>query len=288
MPDYRLVRRMRCTMALQVIGAASMLASPALAGSGANYVLYNHHTAEQGEKEIKLLSDFGHVGNGGANYFAQLIEFEYGVTDRWTTALYFEGDKTDGENYAFGGWRFENRLRVFSGGVFLNPVVYAEYEELRPAHRFKRAVVGRTDGEEGEEEEEGTEHEVETKLILGQDLNDRLDVSFNWINEANLDNGKWAFGYAAGLNYVVFEAVNGTAGRNWTLKQVKLGVEFFGGLGDSDKGLTFDGSKTEQYAGVNLKGELANGIQLGLGGAFGLTDVSQDAIVRTSVGVEFD
>ena len=76
-------------------------------------------------------------------------------------------------------------------------------------------------------------------------------------------------------------------GRGWDLKEVKLGVEFYGGLGDSDKGLTFDGSKTEQYAGVNLKGELANGVQLGIGGAFGLTDDSQDSIVRTSIGYEF-
>lgn len=284
---YRLVRRSRCTVVALVVGTVTTIVSPALAGSGANFVLYNHHTADQGEKEIKLLSDFGNVGNGGANYFAQLIEFEYGVTDRWTTALYFEGDKIDGENYAFGGWRFENRVRVFSGDVFLNPVLYAEYEELRPAHRFKRVVVGRTDGGGEEEEEEGTEHEVETKLILGQDINDRLDVSFNWINEVNLDNGKWAFGYAAGLNYVVFEEEGRNGGRGWNLKEVKLGVEFFGGLGDSEKGLTFDGSKTEQYAGLNLKGELANGVQVGIGGAFGLTDDSQESIVRTSIGYEF-
>lgn len=283
---YRLVRRSRCAVAALVAGAAFPLVSPALAGSGANVVVYNHHMAEQGEKEINLLSDFGNPGNGGANYYAQLIEFEYGVTGRWTTALYFEGDKIDGENYAFGGWRFENRVRVFAGDVFLNPVLYAEYEESRPAHRFKRAVTGRTDGG-GDDEGGVTEHEVETKLILGQDINDRLDVSFNWINEANLDSGNWAFGYAAGLNYVVFETGGGKGGRGWDLKEVKLGVEFYGGLGDSDKGLTFDGSKTEQYAGVNLKGELANGVQLGIGGAFGLTDDSQDSIVRTSIGYEF-
>lgn len=284
MPSYCHRRRSRCCAAVLCLGAVLTSLSPASAGSGANYVLYNHHTASQGEKEIKLLSDFGNPGNGEANYFAQLIEFEYGVTDRWTTALYFEGDKIDGENYAFGGWRFENRLRLFEGNVFLNPVLYAEYEELRPAHRIKRGAVGRTDGG-GEEEEEGTEHEVETKLILGQDVSDRLDVSFNWINETNLDSGKWAFGYAAGLNYVLFE-VDGS-NRGWEMKEVKLGVEFFGGLGDSEKGLTFDGSKTEQYAGVNLKSELANGVQVGIGGAFGLTGDSEDAIVRTMIGYEF-
>ena len=110
-------------------------------------------------------------------------------------------------------------------------------------------------------------------------------MAFNWINEVNFDNGHWAFGYAAGLNYVLFEDDDR---KGMELKEVKLGLEFFGGLGDSEEGLTFDGSKTEQYAGINLKGELANGVELGLGGAFGLTSDSEDAILRTSVGYEFD
>lgn len=269
-------------------GAMLIPAAPAIAGSGANFVLYNHHMAERGEKEIKILSDFADVGNGNANYYAQMIELEYGVTDRWTTALYFEGDKIDGEDYAFGGWRFENRVRLFEGNVFLNPVLYAEYEQLEPEHRIKRAVVGRTDGEESEEEEEGTEHELETKLILGQDINDRLDVSFNWINETNFDTGKWAFGYALGFNYVLFEDENSKGTRGWGLKEVKLGGELFGGLGDSEDGLTLNASETEQYAGLNLKGEFANGIEIGIGGAFGLTDDSENAILRTMIGYEFD
>jgi hypothetical protein len=285
----RLMRPARRAGAGLCFGALVLPVAPAFAGSGANFVLYNHHTAEQGEKEIKLYSDFANVGSGGADYFAQLIEFEYGVTDRWTTALYFEGDKIDGEDYEFGGWRFENRVRLFEGNVFLNPVLYAEYEELKPAHRYNRAVVGRTDGEEGEEEEEeGTEHELETKLILGQDINDRLDVSFNWINETNFDTGEWAFGYALGFNYVLFEDEGSKGARGWALKEVKMGAELFGGLGDSEEGLTLSASETEQYAGLNLKGEFANGIELGIGGAFGLTDDSENAILRTMIDYEFN
>lgn len=261
--------------------------SPASAGSGANFVVYNHHLADQGEKEVKLYSDFSDAGPAGSDYFAQLVELEYGVTDRWTAALYFEGVKSSGEDYEFGGWRFENRVQLFKGSVFLNPVLYVEYEQLEPDHRYKRSVKGRVEAGEGDKEE-ATEHELETKLLLGQDVTDRLDVAFNWINEVNLDSGKWEFGYAAGLNYVLFETEASTAAGGWSIKEVKLGAELFGGLGDSQEGLTVSASETEQYAGINLKGEFSNGIEVGIGGAFGLTDHSENAILRTFIGYEFD
>lgn len=266
---------------------AATVAIPAFAGSGANFVTYNHHTADQGEIEVKLFTD---VSEGaGSDYFAQLVEIEYGVTDRWTTALYFEGVDSDGDDYEFGGWRFENRFRLFEyGAVPLNPVLYVEYEALEPSHRYIRGVTGRVgEADEGEEEEEGTEHELETKLILGQDLSDRLDVAFNWINEVNLDSGDWEFGYALGVNYVLFEVKSG-ARHSWALKEAKLGLELFGGLGDAQEGLTLDPDETKQYAGINVKGELANGVELGVGGAFGLTDHSEDAVLRMMVGYEFD
>jgi hypothetical protein len=271
---------------LPVLTALVVLAPSADAGSGANFVTYNHHTADKGEFEVKLLTD---VSNGnGSDYYAQLVELEYGFTDRWTAALYFEGVESEGSGYEFGGWRFENRLRLFDYGAFpLNPVLYAEYEELEPEHRYKRAVTGRAGEEEGEEEEEGTEHELELKLLLGQDIGDRIDVAFNWISEVNLDTGAWEHGYAMGLNYVLFET-EGSGRHSWALKEVKLGLELFGGLGDSEEGLTLDPDETEQYAGLNLKGEFANGFEAGLGGAFGLTGHSEDAILRMMLGYEFD
>lgn len=260
--------------------------SAAQAGSGANFVTYNHHTAHKGEVEVKLLTD---VADGdGSSYLAQLVELEYGVTDRWTTALYFEGAKDDGEDYEYGGFRFENRLRLFEyGTVPFNPVLYVEYEQLEPEHKYIRGVTGRAGDEEEEEEEEGTEYELETKLLLGEDITDRLDVAFNWINEVNLDNGHWEFGYAMGLNYVLFEN-EGAGGHGFALKEAKLGLELFGGLGDAQDGLTLDADETKQYAGINLKGEFANGLAAGVGGAFGLTDHADDAILRMMVGYEFE
>jgi len=174
---------------------------------------------------------------------------------------------------------------VFEGNVFLNPVLYAEYEQLQPEHKYLFEVVGRA-GEE-EDEDEATEHELETRLILGQDVTDRLNLAFNWINEVNFDNGEWEFGYAAGLNYVLFEDEEQRS-RSWEIKELILGLEFYGGLGDSAEGLTLSGSETAQYAGINLKTEFANGFEIGVGGAFGLTDLSEDALLRTSLSYAFE
>ncbi len=276
--------------ALLAGAAALTFSGEASAGSGANFVTYNHHVAEKGEIEVETFSDFSNVGNGGEDYTAQLIELEIGVTDQLTSSFYLEGDKIEGEGYAFGGFRFENRYRVFKQDTLLNPVLYLEYLQLEPEHRYIKDVTGRAGGEE-EEEEEGTEHELETKLIIGRDFSDRLDAAFNWISEVNLDTGDWEFGYAFGLNYVTYKAADGEHEgghkRGWDIEEVKLGAELFGGLGDSVDGLTLDGGETAHYAGLNLKGEFENGIELGVGAAFGLTDESEDQILRLTLAYAF-
>jgi hypothetical protein len=279
-----------------LLSAAVAMGVPgaARAGQDANFILYNHYMEEKGATEIEVYSDYSHVGKGEPNYTAQLFEIEYGVTDLWTTAVYLEGAKTfeEGENYDFASFRFENRLRLFKDETLLNPVLYAEYEQKKPESRYVRSVVGRIDGEEEEEEEgeEETEHELETKLILGHDFSSRLNVAFNTIQELNFDNGAWAFGYAGGVNYVFFRSFDAPAEQlgDSCLNKLTLGIEFFGGVGDSVKGLTFDPDKTEQYAGVNLRADFKNEAHVGIGGAFGLTEHSEGAILRLTAGYEFE
>lgn len=276
------------------IGAIA-LCSPAMAGNGANFVLYDHHTGEAGETEIKIYNDYGKLQDGG-HYTAQLLEFERALTDQWVVAAYLESHARSGDEWEFDGFRFETRYRLFDyGAVPFNPVVYVEYINKKEGALYLREAVGRTDGDEEEheaagphEEEDEREHELESKLILGHDVNDRLRIGFDWINEVNLKSGNWEFGYAAGLTYTLFEVEGEQRGQGFDVKEVKLGAELYGGLGDSVKGVTLNGSKTEQYAGLNLKTEFANGTMFMLGGAFGLTNDSRDAIFRAMVGIEFD
>jgi hypothetical protein len=80
----------------------------------------------------------------------------------------------------------------------------------------------------------------------------------------------------------------GLKAKSWDLEKLTLGVEIYGGLGDAELGLTLDPNKTEQYAGINLETEFDNRFHFTVGGAFGLTEPSQDAILRLSAGYEFE
>ena len=262
----------------------------AQAGNEANFVLYDHHTEAKGTTEINLWSDFSRGAPGDPSYAAQLLEMERAITDQWMAAVYFEGDKIAGDDYGFGGWRLESRYRLFPYSTFLNPVLYLEYADLRPDHRYLLEVVGRTDAPESE-----SGSELESRLILGHDFSDRFDVAFNWINDVNLSTGDWEFGYAAGLNYALFEGAKGsgegTVPRRadaWCLKEVKLGAELFGGLGDSALGLTLNPNVTQEYAELNLRGELNNGLHAQLGAAVGLSRASEPALLRLMFGYEFE
>jgi hypothetical protein len=283
---------------LGAIVAASALSGPAWAGNEANFVLYDHHTDAKGEVEINGFSDFSNAAGEDPRYSAQLLEIEGAITDRWEAALYLEGDNIDGEDYQFGGWRLESRYRLFDYGAFLNPVLYVEYENLKPDHKYLLDVTGRTDAPEGPET---TEHEIESKLIVGHDITNKLDVAFNWINETNLDTGRWEFGYALGFNYAIYGEANQEAEEqhgkgsehsetppSWALKELKVGGELYGGLGDSGLGLTLDPDVTQQYAELNLKTEFANGLHVMVGGAAGLTRVSERGLLRLMIGYEFE
>jgi len=300
------------------IGATFALGSAAWAGNGANFVLYDYHTAEKGEAEFVVMTDFSTDVEGEPSYIATMIEFEYGVTDWWTMEFMAEGQQTEGQDFINTGWRLENRFRLFPYGTFLNPVIYTEYESLKPETKYLMEVSGRTDTPEpaGPEKDERI---FETRLILGQAVTDKLDVAFDWINETDTRSGDTAFGYAFGINYLLYasggevhehKGHGGTAGQAgheghgsalehanhligghqpdpFTISHVQLGLEMFGALGDTVLGVTADPDVTAHYGGVNAMVHFESGLHLMAGVALGLTDVSQDRLIRTMVGYEF-
>jgi len=277
-------------------GAPSVVAGVALltalgmrdahAGNEANFVLYSQYTEPAGEIEINVYNDFSRGAGSLPRYSAQQIEIEYAFTNKLVSALYVDAQKSPDESYQFGAWKFETRYRLFEyGTVFLNPVLYVEYETERPANRYISEVLGRTDTPEAPGGPR-TEHNIETKLILGEDIGKNFDVAFNWINEANLDTGHWEFGYAAGLNYSLYRVERNKADP-WSVRSVKLGAELYGGLGDNWRGLTLDPGVTQQYAGLNLKTAFSNDVNFTIGVAAGLTSPSEHALLRLQLGYEF-
>lgn len=289
-----------------LIGAWTLApSSAAWAGNEANFVLYTHHTYAKGESEFRLMTDFSTDVKGEPSYIANMLEFDRGITDWWTLEFMAEGQQTEGQDYINTGWRLENRFRLFPYGTFLNPGIYTEYESLNPNTKFLMEVSGRTDTPEppGPPKDERI---FETRLILGQDFSDRFDAAFNWINETDTRTGDTAFGYTFGLNYILYGSHGdhqnqpgyegasihrhegaASPSRPFAVTEVKLGLEMYGGMGDTILGLTLNPDVTAHYAGANLMVHFGSGLHIMAGLAEGLTDVSQDRLIRTMVGYEF-
>jgi hypothetical protein len=266
----------------------------AWAGNSANFVLYNHHTDKAGDSAVMLLNDFAQDEND-QQYAAQMITIERAITDRWASEFMVESQKTSGEPYRATGWRWENRYRLFDYGAFLNPVLYVEWENLKTTTRYAMEISGRTDSDSGEP---GATSEgiLETRLILGHDFSDRFNVAFNWINETNWKTRDTDYGYAFGMNYGLLGAGHDTESHSHhlpgkqaslSLRELTLGVELYGGLGNSKKGITASSDVTEHYLGVNLVSHLSNGVMVLAGLASGLTPASQRGFLRFMVGYDF-
>jgi hypothetical protein len=263
-----------------------LLAAPsvALGANGANFVLYTHHTEEPGELKVMFMNDIGQEADT-TRYVAQMVELELGITERWTTGFMVEGQTTSGEGgYNFTGFRWENRYRLFEYGRFLNPVLYVEYEDLGEDTKYAMEVSGREDATVHVKSRE-RERVLETRLILGHDFTNRFNVAFNWLNESDLDTGVTAFGYAAGLNYEL-TTMRRTEDNHGSHPGITFGLEVFGALGDSDKGITADAKITQHYLAPNMMLHITDSTMVKFGGAVGLTNVSQD-IFRMAIGYKF-
>jgi len=106
------------------------------------FVTYTHHLEEQGELDLEVSSTSGVPRSGQRFYFAPYMEVEYGVTGRWISSLYFEGQSTSGDSSVFTGWRLENRYKPLSRVHWINPVLYLEYEDLNEASRIQKEIEG--------------------------------------------------------------------------------------------------------------------------------------------------
>ncbi|MFM7084063.1 MAG: hypothetical protein ACKOW3_03525, partial [Hyphomicrobium sp.] len=167
--------RTKIFLALIILFMCAAFSENSFAGNGANFVLYDHHTGEKGETEIKIYNDVGNLQDG-SDFTAQLLELEYAVTDKWMTAAKLESHSQSDQNWSFDGFLLETRYRLFDYGTPFNPVLYFEYVNLKESALYIREVVGRTDEEEeeGEEDPNKRENELESKLILGEDILDKL------------------------------------------------------------------------------------------------------------------
>ncbi len=179
------------------------------AGNNGYFTTYNSEV-ERGELELMFMNDltapskFRRQEEGFGDYFSHMVELEYGLTDQLATEFMIEWfEDVETGQAKFTGFRWENRFRLFRNPVPLNPMIYAEYEDLDPETRFKMEVSGWVrPPHKRVEREVDRERILETRLILS-DYIGPVNAAFNWINETDLPSGETAFGYSLGLMWMI-------------------------------------------------------------------------------------
>ena len=201
-------------------------------------VTYDHHLEEPGNLEIETYTTLGIPRSNQSFYAAPWMEIEYGVTGRWTSEFYLEGQGTAGDSAVFTGWRWENRFRPLKREHWINPVLYLEYEDTSEASRIQKEIVGGApDVESPNSDLQSTKnHELEGKLILSSTVHD-WNIAGNFITEKNLSRGEgFEFGYAFGFSRPLATLASGTPCR-FCRENFIAGVEFYGGLGSTEDGV---------------------------------------------------
>ena len=172
---------------LLLAGVASAVLSHRLCQEYPYFVTYSQEMEEPGNLDIEM---FNVVGNpqGGDSFMGSDVEFEYGLKGWWTTEFYLDGQATQNQSTIFTGFRWENRFRPLSREHWINPVLYAEFEDTS-ADKTIREVVGH----DGRYDflvpnwlaHMDKEREIELKLILGSNVHG-WNISENFIAEKNL------------------------------------------------------------------------------------------------------
>ncbi len=248
------------------------------------FVTYSHHMEEPGSLEIESKTATGRPPEGN-RFFGNSVEFEYGTTAWWTSEVYVDVAGTKNDSTVLTGFRLENRWRPLWREHWINPVLYAEFEDINGANKSVLEVVGHDGasdflGSVAEARQE-KKREVEFKLILSSDAKG-WNFSENLIFEKNLTNSPWEFGYAMAMSRPLQLRASTrrcvVCAQNFT-----AGAELYGGLGDRyTPGL----HNTSQYLGPVIGWQLPHSMRLAFEQGFGLNDYSLDHIFRVGVAYE--
>ncbi len=246
------------------------------------FVTYSHQMEEPGNLEIAQKSVFGNP-HGGNSFLGSALEFEYGVKAWWTTELYLDGQVTANESAAFTGFRWENRFRPLMREHRINPVLYAEFENINGADKSLLEIVGHDGKEDFLQRNSRAEkkREAELKLILSSNFKG-WNVSENMIAEKNLSGLPWEFGYAVGASRPL--TLKASA-RECTFcrENVSLGTEMYGGLGDR---YSFGLHNTSHYLAPTISLQMPTGPHFQVSPGFGLNDHSNGFLLRFKVSYE--
>src|SRR5215831_3784025 len=181
-------------LAAALSAAALLPASTALADRRAYGTTYEAVTAPRGELDVETWTTIAPQGevDGGppSRGMREMVELEYGITDRWDVALYnmldmiTAGDSTSG----YAGFKIETRYRPSDRGEWpLDPVLYLEFQQLFRGDARQK---------------------YEAKLILAKDIGN-INIAANLaLEEERTTEPAWntEVEYAAGTSYALSPA----------------------------------------------------------------------------------
>jgi hypothetical protein len=270
-------------IALATLGAFLLLPL-CRGGEGPFFVTYTHQMEEPRNLELTTKNVTGKPVDGN-RFLGTAAEFEYGVTGRWTTELYLDGQATSRENAVFTGYRWENRFRLVPREHWINPVLYVEFEDINGADKALLEVVGHDGAGDlaapTAQARREKQRELETKLILGSYYKG-WTIAENFIAEKNLSHAPYEFGYAIGVSRPLALAARPER-CNLCAENFQVGVEMYGGLGThGDFGL----HQTSHYFAPVLAWTLADGTSFHISPGFGITNSSAGFVLRFGVSYE--
>lgn len=274
----------RCIVFLLGLLSVVAVAVLARAQEAPYFVTYDHHLEEPGNLEIETSSTAGIPRSGQQLFIAPYAEIEYGVTGRWTSELYLEGQATSGDSAVFTGWRLENRFRALKREHRINPVLYLEYENVNEASRILKEIEGHSElsPEHNSELARTPAHELEAKLILSSDVHD-WNIAGNFLATRNFSASEgFEFGYALAVARPLARLASGKPCR-FCRENFVAGMEMYGGLGST---LDLSLHETAHYVAPTIGWQLSDNSSLRLSPAIGLTHVSYPVLLRVGYSYE--
>jgi hypothetical protein len=249
------------------------------------FVTYDHHLEEPGNLEIETYTTSGIPRSGQNAFIAPYMELEYGVTGRWTSELYLEGQGTAGDSAVFTGWRLENRFRPLKREHFINPVLYLEYEDINEASKILKEIEdGGPDVSSANSELQPVKvHELEVKLILSSTVHD-WNIAGNFITAKNLSRDEgYEFGYAFGIARPLATLASGNACR-FCRENFIAGIEIYGGLGSTVDG--FGPHNTAHYVAPVVSWQVSDNWALRFSPGIALTGQGSPVLLRFGYSYE--
>jgi len=282
-----LLMQLSCNRAGLALAGALLFAGALRAQEPPYFVTYSDALEEPGNLEIayKGVQAAPKSANG---FNSATMEFEYGVKAWWTTEIYLNGQATQNDSTVFTGFRWENRFRPLMRNHWINPVLYAEFENINGADKSFLEVVNHdsiadlyTPNAEGRAE---SQKEMELKLILSSNARG-WNISENFIFEKMLNRGDpWEFGYALGVSRPLALAA-GSRDCVFCRENLLAGVEMYGGLGTTEH-LGLPG--TSHYLGPILQLNIPKGPAIAFEPSFGLNSNSVAVLWRFKVSYEVE